>query len=281
MNKVLVIAGGGAMGVGPAAFLDEINKIYPVKPNVFSGTSVGAMLAAMYAYGYSYEEVLKIFEKEVHGIFSKKRLAYTMLKKGAKYDDTYVNKILDKYFKNSKIKDLKHSCFIFAWNGVKKDIKVFDRTDKVPVSYAVRCSMAAPTYFSNVGGYMWDGGLAANFPASNTIAACYNKLGIEFENMSVLGLVTSGRNPDQEKVSPNAFISSTAKVALEAITAGNSSDQAFISRAMIKRFNQVRPYMPNYDLDDTSKLKQVSETWRNAVTIDLIKQLRESDFLDL
>jgi predicted acylesterase/phospholipase RssA len=63
------------------------------------------------------------------------------------------------------MKELKKPNFIPASDFVRGKFKVFNNSDDVLVRYAVRCSAAAPTYFTPVDGRFADSGLWADSPA--------------------------------------------------------------------------------------------------------------------
>lgn len=59
-NIGLVLSGGGAKGIahaGALQFLEEKN----IKPSVISGTSAGAIIASLYAFGKTPSEILTFF----------------------------------------------------------------------------------------------------------------------------------------------------------------------------------------------------------------------------
>jgi NTE family protein len=59
----IVLSGGGALGfahIGALMALEEAN----IDISVISGASIGSIIGAMYAYGYSPQEMIAIIEKE-------------------------------------------------------------------------------------------------------------------------------------------------------------------------------------------------------------------------
>ena len=61
-NKVrfgIALSGGGARGIAHIGVLETLEK-YGIKPQIISGTSMGAIVGVFYAAGYSPKEILKI-----------------------------------------------------------------------------------------------------------------------------------------------------------------------------------------------------------------------------
>jgi NTE family protein len=55
----LVLSGGGARGVAHLGLLQALDEM-GLKPTIISGVSSGAIIGALYASGYSPQEILKL-----------------------------------------------------------------------------------------------------------------------------------------------------------------------------------------------------------------------------
>jgi len=271
MTNLLAISGGGFMGIGPAMFLSSFENSVGYRTTgkgrifgAFAGTSVGAINAAMLAADYSAKELLALHRVHLPSIFGKKRMAYTLAKCGARYDDHYVNILLKERLPMT-FGEIHVPLMIVAWDRCKRDAKVFSSLDpkdaRVPVWEAVRASMAAPTYFAPWKQY-FDGGMTANNPTLHGIAGLASH-GVSFGK--VLDIETSGTTtttlplPDS-----NAFLASTlADDILPAITAGNSSHVPYIAKSWIgDRYMRVSPLCKDYALDDTEKAGEIEALWQ-------------------
>lgn len=305
-NAVLIISGGGFMGIGPARYLMEMEAAlrrlgYQEGAlgsclSLVSGTSVGAIVAALVAVGYSPESILQMFRDHLGKIFGSQLWAYRLLKNGPKYDDAYVVNLLKAKLGGITMDRTAVPLYLTAWDARKKDLKVFGPKDIfVPVWYAVRCSMAASTYFSPMPGYSvtggtftldgegryGDGGFAANDPALCGLAAGFEDRTLQAQNLKVFELVTSGRNPESGAIGTGWNILTTlSKVVLPAITSGNSSDVNFIARAWLRTLKlpggnvfQVRPDTDDYSLDATEKAPDVENIWGQQWNQDAEKAL--------
>jgi hypothetical protein len=269
MKTGLVIAGGGFMGVGPCSFLTELEEDKQTHIGAmfdfFGGTSVGAILAAGYASGMSALLIETMFRDQLPNIFGSTNWRYIFTKCGSKYDDRAVNSFLQKTFPLSMQSPSIKPVFIYSYNRCTKNMKVFSNEDDVPLWYAIRCSMAAPTYFDPMDGTFEDGGMSANDPAVETLAGMITKHLSTQSETKILDLVTSGSNPPSPKTDPNKFITSyLTNDILPALTAGNSANEEYIGNAFLgHNYFRVQPKSPNYDLDAVCHANEVSQIWRN------------------
>ena len=202
--------------LGPARYMAELEKILGLSnlAHLFAlvvGTSVGAIDMALLACGYSARDVLDLHRDHGSGIFGDKLWAYRILKNGPKYSDAYVLKLLRAKFGDRTMSSTVTPLYITAYDARRRKLKVFGPKDAlVPVWYAVRCSMAASSYFAPMGGYSveggvfrilsekryTDGGFAANDPLLCGIAAGFEDGLLQADDLRLLELVTSGETPE-------------------------------------------------------------------------------------
>lgn len=295
-KKVLAGGGGGFMGVGPARYLNEL-EVFTGITNVahyfdlIIGTSVFAMIAACLACGHNARAVLALFDEHLNGIFGTKRLQ-GRVGKGPLYDDRYVTRLLKQVFGSVTMDKTSTPLYVTAWDARRRDIKVFGPKDvDVPVWYAVRCSMAASTFFEGVQGYevingvfrlcggtrYKDGGFAANVPLVHGISAMVNEHNEDAHNIQAVCMVTSGRTPDVENIEPNMFVTTElSRVIVPALTAGNSSDQEYLARAMIGSDDLffIRPKCKDYKLDELDRADEVEAVWNDQYERDYGELIR-------
>lgn len=158
-NVGITLSGGGSKGIahaGALQFLEENN----FKPNRMSGSSAGAIIAAMYAYGKSPSEILDFFQSIY--FFNWKHFT---LKKPGIIDSVAFKKYFEKVFGETKIGDLPIPIKITATNLVTGKLKVFG--ENTLVTDAVLASAAFPgmltPYVLNEKMYS-DGGILNHFP---------------------------------------------------------------------------------------------------------------------
>ena len=292
-------AGGGAYGIGPCAWLVRLatalqNLGFPSLQGFFAlfiGSSVGAIIAALLACGFSPGQALALFSQHLKGIFGTTRWQFRILKKGAKYNDSYVTNLLQKTFGDRTMSQTDVPLFITAWDFRTKDLKVFGPTDTlVPIWYAVRCSMAATTFFAPMPGYRivdgvfviesscryGDGGFGANDPALVGFDAGLVGNLLDMQDLRVLEIVTTGLNPERKPVDPNAFILGALEdQVLPAITSGNSSMTNHHLVSWITSLGgskesilRIRPPCLDNDMDNLKIVEPVRRLWESQFDAD-------------
>jgi NTE family protein len=172
MNIGLVLSGGGMRGVahiGAIKALEEHNII----PTHIAGSSAGAIVGALYAYGYDYMAIYKFFESIQLIDITK----YALNKPG----------LIDaeKFYKNFKtylIEDdfsvLKKELFITATDILNGKLDIFKKGQLIR---PVIASSAFPGVFAPVkinGKYYVDGGVLDNFPVKLLKKKCDVIIGI-------------------------------------------------------------------------------------------------------
>ena len=306
MRLILSESGGGYMGIGPAKFLACLEGyLDPARPldtsiSMAIGTSVGAMDMAMIACGFPANFVYHMHQVHTPGIFGDELLAYKLLKNGPRFSDKYVNNLLKEKLGDITMDHTKVPLYIVAWDARTSDAKVFGPKDVgVPVWYAVRCSMAASTYFAPMEGYTLidgkftlipgdyrytDGGFAANDPALYGIAAARKEHHWGLTDLKVLSLVTSGHTPVKGALNPKWNILNTLrKVVIPAVTRGNSSDVEYVATALLadSQWYRVCPDSPDTDLADYPRMDDIAQLWHrqfNAEYAQLIHFIRNNNW---
>lgn len=173
-KKYLAISvnGGGALGVGPLAFMCRLESAIGKKLGevavAFAGTSTGSIIAAGLNEGYSAHDLFYLYKENLKKIFTKypwyKRVEPTC----PTYNNTFLKNLLAEKFKG-KVSDWKKPIFIPATHTNGESVeKVWDLGDTtVDKSFAILTSTAAPTYFDVIvkdGQCYCDGGCWANSP---------------------------------------------------------------------------------------------------------------------
>lgn len=176
MNPCLAISinGGGALGIGPLAFMcrleQDIGKKLGDCAVAFAGTSTGAIIAGGLDEGYSAHDLFDLYRNNLKKIFTKYPWYKRVKPKCPPYDNTFLKSILAEKFKGN-VGDWKKPIFIpTTYTNGKSVEKVWDLGDKdVPKSFAILTSTAAPTFFDIIvkdGKSFADGGLWANCPVA-------------------------------------------------------------------------------------------------------------------
>ena len=154
----IALGAGGALGLAHIGILKSLNK-HNIYPDFIAGTSMGAVIAAMYAAGYSPEGIEETAKKTDW----KKIVDFTIPKAGlirGKLAENYIRKLLyDKNFDQLKI-----PLGIVAYNYSTREKVIFSKGN---VTEAVRASISMPGIFAPLkmsSNYYIDGGLADPTP---------------------------------------------------------------------------------------------------------------------
>ena len=155
----LALSGGGAKGIAHAGVLKHLEE-EEIIPTSIAGTSSGAIVAALYGWGYSPEDILQFF-KSVY-FFNWKHFT---LKRGGLINSSAFEVYFERIFGDAVIKDLKIPTYITATDMVNGTLKIFDPDARIVD--AILASTAIPGIISphiiNSKIYS-DGGILNHFP---------------------------------------------------------------------------------------------------------------------
>ncbi|HDR51319.1 MAG TPA: patatin [Mariniphaga anaerophila] len=188
MNKYktgLVLSGGGTRGF---AHLGVIAALYEkgIRPDVISGTSVGAIVGAFIASGKTPEEILKIFNK---GWFFKYTNLHIPLDGMLKLNG--LQEVIQKEISYKNIEDLPIPFFISVSNLNTGKVEY---KNSGPLDKTILASSSIPVLFSPVelnGQKYVDGGLVDNIPVEPIKNDCDNIIAV---NISPLNLRENFKN---------------------------------------------------------------------------------------
>lgn len=160
MNIGLVLSGGGSRGIAHIGVIKALEEL-GVFPTHISGSSVGAIVGALYAYGYNWKEILQFFNKIQ--IFDLKK--YALGKPGFIDAEKFYLQFRE-YLIEDNFSSLKKSLTITATDILKGELKIFSMGELIR---PVLASAAFPGVFAPVkikGSYYIDGGALNNFPVN-------------------------------------------------------------------------------------------------------------------
>lgn len=208
-KKGLVFSGGGSKGIAHAGVLQYLQE-QNIKPTCISGSSAGAIVGAMYAFGKKPEEILEFF-KSIY-FFHWKHFTF---KKAGIVDSDSFKSYFKEIFGDVTLGELEIPIYITATDMVKGKLKIFNPETKVVD--AILASTAVPGMISPyvINGELYsDGGILNHFPVDLLVGKCESIIGVyvsPLQNMEAKNL--------------NSIKSVTYR-ALELLTA-NSSFQKF------------------------------------------------------
>jgi NTE family protein len=168
----LVLSGGGVRGFAHVGALKALNE-HGIFPNIISGTSTGALVGALYADGYTPDEIMHLF-------FEKKLFKYLELvvpKKGL-LKMTGLARIFSHNLRAKTFEDLKIpliACSTDFTNGLGVYFKSGELYKSILASATV--PILFPPIVINDVAYV-DGGIFDNFPVKPIFRECKNIIGI-------------------------------------------------------------------------------------------------------
>ncbi|WP_310993258.1 patatin-like phospholipase family protein [Aequorivita marina] len=168
----LVLSGGGARGAAHIGALKAFEE-YNIEPTYVSGTSVGAIVGALYAGGVHWSEILNFFKDT--SIFHTKRYAFNkpgFLDTEKFYDDLKV------FFPRDNFDVLEKNLSITATNVIDGKLKIFNEGQliKPVIASASFPGVFTPTEIN--GSYYIDGGILNNFPIEPLQKPCDKIIGV-------------------------------------------------------------------------------------------------------
>ncbi len=154
----LVLSGGGIRGMAHIGLLKAMHERH-IKADIISGTSIGALVGALYANGNTVDEMLQFFKETPLFQYN----FFTFNKPGLIDTERYF-KIFKKHFPENSFEVLDKKLFVIATDLQNGEEAVFESGELI---HALLASAALPPVFSPVeieGMLYADGGVMNNFP---------------------------------------------------------------------------------------------------------------------
>lgn len=184
----IVLSGGGSRGIAHIGVLRALAE-HGIEPEVVAGTSAGAIVGALYAAGYPWDEMLEFFATTSPFRFSKIAFGRPGL-----LDTEKIVADFEPFFPADSFEALGRRLFVTATDLVAARLEVFASG---PLVRAVVASSSVPMVFTptRVGDRLFvDGGVIDNFPVSPLVGLCDLILGVYASPLSTVteaGLATS------------------------------------------------------------------------------------------
>jgi len=162
----LVLSGGGVKAVAHIGFIKVLleNNIVPTQ---VSGTSAGALVAALYAHGYEPEKMISFFKQTPLFKFS----LYAINKPGFMDSEKYIT-FFKKFFSENSFESLKYPLTVTATDLISGKLTYFKSGELIKPLIA---SSALPPIFSPIeinNTWYCDGGVLNNFPVETVRKKC-------------------------------------------------------------------------------------------------------------
>lgn len=275
------VAGGGALGIGPLAFLCRLEsdlhgrKICDAS-YAYAGTSTGSIIAAGLEEGYSAHDLFYLYKDNLQKIFTKYAWYQKLRPTCPKYDNSNLKKILAEKFQGKigqifqgKIHEWKKPIYIptTCTNADESVEKVWDLGDKdIDKSFAILTSCSAPTYFDGIydknGKFYIDGGMWKNSPIDILNAGLINS---GWSNFKILNLNTGMKTPNT--FAGNKTLVGWAEYMISDWIARTSESGLYEVRAIIGKDNvfNANPFVkkkPKMDDVSADTIQSVIDIWQ-------------------
>jgi len=173
----IALSGGGIKGLCHAGVLKALEE-FGIKPDILSGVSAGAVVAALYADGYSPDEIATLFED-----ISFRKMTQIQLPNGGIFSIKAFERFMGRTLRAKRFEELKVPTYIVATD--------FDNGRSVEFSQGVIihplvASCSVPVLFvpkKIKGVHYVDGGVLKNFPVSTIRQQCEYLIGINASPM--------------------------------------------------------------------------------------------------
>ncbi len=168
----LALSGGGLRGVGHLGAIKALEE-YGFRPTVISGCSAGAIVGALYAAGYSVDDMLAIMRGNDLFPVSSFRLRVSGM-----VDNRFLSQLFEKYLPGNSFESLKIPLHVSATDVLSGQTVYFSHG---PLHEALLASSSVPFVFSpqrTSHNLLHDGGILNNLPVQPLIGRCDYRVGI-------------------------------------------------------------------------------------------------------
>lgn len=239
----LTLGGGGARGLAHIAFLKVMDEL-GIRPTVISGTSIGAVMGALYASGRSGLEIEHIFkELNLLEIVSLVDIDWLHTREGLIRGDKII-RTLAKLTRNKAFEELDIPLKVVATDFWKQEEVIFDRGN---LSEAVRASISLPGIFGPVVAdrqVLIDGGIVNSLPYEIIRPDC---------DVLVAVAVTGEIAPPEPQASPKPNIFEALMISFQTMEEANV--EAKLRRSRPDYF--IKPKLQGIDILDFKNMDRI------------------------
>ena len=179
MYKIgVAFGGGGARGAAECGALQAFHE-YGIKPDVVSGTSVGALVATLYSAGFKPRQMIEMFQ----GLNFFKDIVTPTVPKGGLFDSSPLVEKVKQSIPYARLENLPIPTYLVASDMEHGVPKVFSKGEIAP---RVVASCSIPVVFSPIcinGVHYVDGGAFQNLPVSAIKDKCETVIALSLINL--------------------------------------------------------------------------------------------------
>lgn len=174
----VAFSGGGAKAAAHCGALQAI-KEYGIQPEVVSGTSAGALVAVLYASGFTPKQMVETFQ----GLNFFKDIVTPHVPKGGLFDSRPLLELIRKKLPYSRMEELPIPTYIVASDIEHGVPKIFTKGEIAP---RVVASCSIPVIFQPIcinGVHYIDGGAFQNLPVSAIRQKCEKVIALNLNHL--------------------------------------------------------------------------------------------------
>lgn len=168
----LVLSGGAYRSLGQVGAIKALEK-WGIKPDVLCGTSSGAIMAVLYASGYSPDEIRELWKKESFTDVLDLRIPVSGF-----LESSDIGKLIKPYLRYERLEELPIPTLISCTCMNDGRQKIFRKGEILPL---LEAACALPILFEPIkieGRQYVDGGLVSNLPVEPLEGKCRRLIGI-------------------------------------------------------------------------------------------------------
>ncbi len=168
----IALSGGGTRGIAHTGVLYALEEI-GVFPDVISGTSAGALVGTLYAFGMKPREILETFQKS-----SLRKLFKISMPTIGLTDNSYLREVMAEIIGKDDFSSLKKPLFVSVTNLSLGTCEIISEGTLFDV---VMASASIPILFKSIkiGDHIYaDGGFMNNLPVEPLIDRCQRVIGV-------------------------------------------------------------------------------------------------------
>jgi len=269
-SRGLTLGGGGARAFAHVGCL-EVLEVEQIEFDAIIGSSMGAVISALYAMGLSANDIRKMIEKYLprSEVILDKNIPTVSFFKGKK-----LNNLLNNVFKDLRIEELDIPFYCTATDLITGKMIVFDRGF---IDFALRCSTSLPGIYPPIkfGEFVLiDGSVINNLPGEVLKEKGYNKiLGINVTPL--VDPISSHTEIEKEKGIKGVYEYFSLPPILNIINRSVSIQGRELLKYQLQFFDYIlQPDITEFGLFDFHLRDQIIEKGR-IETLDKLPKLRE------
>lgn len=219
-NIGVAFSGGGARGAAHCGALQAFHE-FGIKPDMVSGSSVGALVAILYASGFEPSRMIELFQ----GLSFFKDIVCPAVPTGGMFDSRPLVQKIRQTLPYTRLEDLPVPAFVVAADLEHAVPKVFSKGEIAP---RVVASCSIPVIFRpmNINGIHYvDGGVFQNLPVSAIRQKCKTVIALSLINLDEEDykenlIAVASRSFQMMMVSNNAADKEMADIVVDLDTSG-------------------------------------------------------------